>query len=58
MQVAVRLRPMSERETQGNTLPVVTANTEKREVTLIRGTANRQQRQTYNFDSVSPSFTS
>ena len=56
VRVAVRLRPMNENEKSRDTLPVVTASTEKAEVTLIRGNANRQQRQTYNFDEVHSSF--
>ena len=59
VRVAVRVRPMSERENSKDTLPVVTASTEKAEVTLIRGgSAGRQQRQTYNFDQVHSSFSS
>ena len=56
VQVAVRLRPMNAKEQVGNTLPVVTANSSRREVTLVRGAGNRQQRQTYNFDGVFGSF--
>ena len=53
VQVAVRVRPLNERELKHNTLPVVTASSEKKEVTLIRtGATNRQQRQTYSFDGV------
>ena len=58
VRVAVRLRPMNDNEKAKDTLPVVTASTEKAEVTLIRGNANRQQRQTYNFDEVHSSFSS
>ena len=56
VQVAVRLRPMNSKEEARDTLPVVTANSAKSEVTLIRGSAQRQQRQTYSFDSVFGSF--
>ena len=56
VQVAVRVRPMSERELKNNTTPVVTASGEKKEITLIRGAANRQQRQTYSFDAVYSDF--
>ena len=52
IQVVVRLRPMSERELKGNTLPVVTASTEKREVTVIKGTGARTLRSTFAFDNV------
>ena len=40
--MVVRLRPMSERELKGNTLPVVTASTEKKEVTVIKGSGARR----------------
>ena len=56
IQVAVRLRPMNERELKGNTLPVVTASTEKKEVTLIKGTGARTLRNTFAFDNVFTSF--
>jgi hypothetical protein len=52
IQVVVRLRPMSERELKGNTLPVVTASTEKKEVTVIKGTGARTLRNTFAFDNV------
>ena len=56
VKVAVRLRPMNEKENARDTLPVVTANSARNEVTLIKGTAQRQQRSTYNFDAVFGSF--
>ena len=56
VRVCVRLRPFNEREMKNDTLPVVTASTDKNEVTLIRGSANRQQRQTYSVDSVFSTF--
>ena len=56
VKVAVRVRPMSERENKGNTVPVVNGSTERKEVTLIKGAGNRQQRLTYNFDGVYTSF--
>ena len=52
VQVVVRMRPLNERELKGNTLPVVTASTEKKEVMVCKGAGNRQQRTTYNFDNV------
>ena len=58
VQVAVRVRPMSERENKANTLPVTTASSDKNEITLIRGSGNRQQRQTYNFDAVFSDYSS
>ena len=56
IQVVVRLRPMSQRELKGNTLPVVTASTDKKEVTVIKGTGARTLRNTYGFDNVFTSF--
>ena len=56
IQVVVRLRPMSARELKGNTLPVVTASTEKKEVTVIKGTGARTLRNTFAFDNVFTSF--
>lgn len=56
VQVVVRVRPFSEKENKGNTLPVVTASTEQKQVTVIRGAGNRQQRQTYAIDNVFSSF--
>ena len=58
VQVVCRVRPFNEREDKGNTLPVLTASSEKKEVTLIRGAGNRQQRMTFNFDAVYGSFSS
>jgi hypothetical protein len=52
VQVVVRMRPLNERELKGNTLPVVTASSEKKEIVVIKGAGNRQQRTTYNFDNV------
>lgn len=55
IQVAVRVRPLNERELKHNTLPVLSASSEKNEVTLIKttgGTTARQQRTVYNFDAV------
>ena len=56
MQVVVRVRPFSEREETAGTLPVVTASTEKREVTIVKGAGARQSRSTFVFDDVFTSF--
>ena len=56
VQVVVRLRPMNEKELRGNTLPVVTASTEAKSVTVIRGSGPRQMKTTYSFDNVFTSF--
>jgi kinesin family protein 11 len=56
IQVVVRLRPMSARELKGNALPICTASTEKKEVTVIKGTGARTLRSTFAFDDVFTSF--
>jgi len=43
---------MNERETSDGTLPVVTASTGAKSVTVIRGSGSRQQRSAYTFDNV------
>ena len=50
IQVVVRLRPMNERELQRNTLPVVSASTENREVTVIRNNASQTLRNQFRYD--------
>ena len=52
IQVICRLRPLNEREMQGDTLPVVTASTADRSITVIKGSGSRQQRSNYHFDNV------
>lgn len=56
VKVAVRLRPMSERELRGNTIPVVNGSSERNEITLIKGAGSHQQRRTFGFDAVYTSF--
>jgi kinesin family protein 11 len=56
VQVVVRLRPLNEREKQHGTLPVISASTNDKTVTVIKGTGNRQARNTYAFDNVFTSF--
>ena len=56
VQVVVRIRPMNTRENLGNTLPVITASTSDRSVTVIKGTGSRQVRSSYQFDNVFGSF--
>ncbi|GMI41654.1 hypothetical protein TeGR_g5245 [Tetraparma gracilis] len=56
VRVVVRLRPMNERELAVNTLPVVTAKTNDRSVTVIKGSGARQQRSQFQFDNVFSSF--
>jgi hypothetical protein len=57
IQVAVRLRPLNGKEKANGTLPVVTASHENREVTVIKGSGNRQIRSTFAFANVFGSFT-
>ncbi|GMH87098.1 hypothetical protein TrVE_jg10935 [Triparma verrucosa] len=52
VQVVVRLRPMNDRENTLDTLPVVTASTAERSITVIKGSGSRQQRSSYEFDNV------
>uniref|UniRef100_A0A7S4K938 Kinesin motor domain-containing protein n=1 Tax=Odontella aurita TaxID=265563 RepID=A0A7S4K938_9STRA len=56
IQVAVRLRPMNEKEKKHGTLPVVTASTADKSVTVIKGQGARQARSHFNFDHVFTSF--
>ena len=56
IQVVVRLRPMNERELQKNTLPVVSASTENRDVTVIRNNASQTLRNVFRYDNVFTAF--
>ena len=57
VQVIVRLRPMNEKEEKLGTLPVVTASSETKTVTAVKGQGGRQARSSYAFDDVFTSFT-
>ena len=57
VQVVVRLRPLNAREQKNNTTPIVTASTERSEVTVIKGTGKAQVRNTFKFANVFGSFT-
>ena len=57
VQVVVRLRPLNAREQKNNTSPIVTASTERSEVTVIKGTGKAQVRNTFKFANVFGSFT-
>ena len=57
IQVAVRVRPMNEKEERGNVLPIVNASEERREVTIVRGAGNRAQKFSYSFDHVFTGYT-
>ena len=56
IQVVVRLRPMNALEERHGTLPVVTARTAEKTVTVVRGKGRKQQRSSYTFDDVFSAF--
>ena len=56
VQVVVRLRPLNDREQKHGTLPVVSASTGDKTVTVIKGQGTRQVKSSYKFDNVFTSF--
>jgi hypothetical protein len=56
VQVVCRLRPLNRREQAVGTTPVVTASTERKEVTIVKGSGKAQVRNTFRFDNVFGSF--
>lgn len=58
VQVVVRLRPLNTKEKKHGTLPVVSASTADKTVTVIKGQGSRQARSSYNFDNVFTAFSS
>jgi kinesin family protein 11 len=58
VKVVVRLRPLNAKEKRGQTLPVVTASTQRNEVTVVKGISTKATRHSYHFDSVLTEFTS
>ena len=56
IQVVVRLRPMNENEKKHGTLPVVTAKTKERTVTIVKGKGRKQLKTSYTFDDVFTAF--
>jgi hypothetical protein len=56
VQVVVRLRPLNDKERKHGTLPVVSASTADKTVTLLRGTGSRQTKTSYKFDNVFTAF--
>jgi kinesin family protein 11 len=50
------LRPLNEREMKHGTLPVVSASTKDKTVTVIKGKGKNQNKSTYKFDNVFTSF--
>ena len=56
IQVVVRLRPMNETEQRHGTLPVVTAKTAEKSVSIIKGKGKKQLKSSYTFDNVFTAF--
>jgi hypothetical protein len=56
IQVVARLRPLDRKEKADGTLPVVTASTADKTVTIVRGTGNRSARAGFKVDNVFGSF--
>lgn len=56
VQVVVRLRPLNDREKKHGTLPVISASTSDKTVTVIKGSGARQVKSSYKFDSIFTSF--
>ena len=57
VQVVVRLRPLNSKEKREGTLPVVTCNSERKEVAVIKGAGMRAARSAFRFDNVFSLFT-
>ena len=58
IQVIVWLRPRNETKKMHGTLPVITASTHDKCVTIIKGSGTRQARTSYTFDHVFTAFSS
>jgi kinesin family protein 11 len=56
VQVVVRLRPLNESEKKHGTLPVVSAKTNEKTVTILKGSGKKQTRQSFAFDHVFTAF--
>jgi kinesin family protein 11 len=56
VQVVVRLRPLNEREKKHGTLPVISASTNDKTVTVIKGTGSHKARSSFAFDNVFTAF--
>lgn len=54
--MVVRLRPLNEREKKHGTLPVISASTNDKTVTVLRGTGGRQARSQYKYDEIYTAF--
>ena len=58
VQVVVRLRPMNEREQKHGTIPVISAKTNEKVVTVVKGKGRKQVKNSYSFDNVFTAFSS
>ncbi|KAK1736021.1 kinesin family protein [Skeletonema marinoi] len=58
IQVVVRLRPMNEREQRHGTVPVISAKTKEKVVTVVKGKGRKQLKSSYSFDNVFTAFSS
>jgi len=58
VQVVIRLRPLNDKEKKHGTLPVVSASTNEKTVTVIKGQGSRQVKTSYKFDNVFTAFSS
>jgi len=58
IQVVVRLRPMNEQEKAEGTLPVISASTSNKTVSVIKGVGVKQARSSFQFNNVFTSFSS
>eukprot|EP00956_Cyclotella_meneghiniana_P028193 scaffold64965_cov79-Cyclotella_meneghiniana.AAC.11 len=56
IQVVVRLRPMNASEERHGTLPVVTAKTADKSVSVVKGKGSKQTKHKYHFDNVFTGF--
>ena len=52
VKVIVRLRPLNGKEKRSNALPVVTASSQRNEVTLIKGLSSKATKHCFNFTKV------
>ena len=56
VQVVIRVRPLNNREKKHGTLPVISASTSDKTVTVIKGSGSKQVKSKYKFDNVFTSF--
>jgi kinesin family protein 11 len=52
VKVSVRLRPLTSREKKKDTIPAVMANTEKKEINVVKGLETKATRHGFHFDNV------